>query len=276
MIRRSPTLADHAQAVSSYLKDFSSYPKSRREYSDRFFEYLLSVCWPKLRRRITSWHGLGFISILGNTDIPAMKIADFKHWSIFQKAGRKGDTSLANFLVKNYKHIRLISSKYSKDALDLENLMGAVRTFLEDPSSPTFYNKDTAFEFHRLVYTGFLAFSVLLEIVKHFVKLNKREPSREIRSAFVLLTCITRLLLHILSSTAFKNHITVWTNHGRNMALVTPQYCLSQLYRTSWNRLMNSIFTANGIKVDEDSSQADEGDNKTDEDDSLEVYSTLP
>src|SRR5882762_7025974 len=66
MIRGHGPLKDHVATLNAFLNDFKDLAdiKKRGDKSLKFTNYLISTCWRKMVRRISSWQAMGFIFLL--------------------------------------------------------------------------------------------------------------------------------------------------------------------------------------------------------------------
>jgi hypothetical protein len=103
MISLPVSLLDHVATLCAYLSDYRNELDSQKQskLSTRFSTYLLSLCWPKMHSRITSWPFVGLIHNIcdltwGIRLVSLQKARDQHDW-LNHRPGL-GDKSLAGYL----------------------------------------------------------------------------------------------------------------------------------------------------------------------------------
>ena len=183
-----------------------------------------------MRRRVTSWQGLGFIDKLSTY----WDRVDFDgvEWQSDSKRD-PNDETLASFLCHNehaIKVLRVVGSRNS-DRLPVDALMSAAQ------SGGAIHTKETAREFHHLLCAAFVAFGRSLRFFskafkKHPKSCNSGEPPKELINPFKVMGLYTRLLLCILTSSSFKTHIRCCTLQGADLKHLLPRYDRRDQYVT--------------------------------------------
>ncbi len=242
------SLGSHAKTVCSYLNDFKATHSDLEDdpagdnqagYSRKFFNYLISFCWGRLHRRLTSWAGLGFVDKLESTWLGLENedtIDEYQHWGSFNMA-HTGDKSLTNFLNKHRFILPLL------DALLLRLGTGSFKhgsfdclTEAVEESQPFIFAKHTAREFHKLVCGAFIMLTALLEEFKAYHKTwrNMNDETRDMAlRCFRRIGLYTRLLLNILASTSFRHYMTFMV-HQRGVKSLVPLFKHRFLYVSGW------------------------------------------
>lgn len=246
----SDGLANHAETLSDYLYEYGGQPDKRNDYSQRFFDYLLSACWRKLHRRFCSWQGLGLIRSFEER-VDLLK----KHLNIigtlagpsktFRDRG-PGDRTLTFFLYKN-KHIifdKMLPSVLSPDMRPQQprspavfnDFREAVVNAYHENDLAELYTEKTALGFHYLVYCAFLLAGQAIRGIKdchdNFKLVEKVANRKEeyddkvkvFKDRILAAVLPMKLLQCVLSSTVFKNHIGVWTNDGESLEQLLPKW----------------------------------------------------
>lgn len=206
--------------MCAYLADFRRNPGKRSEYSGKFFKYLLSVCWPKIYRRISSWRGLGFIYKIFQTKVKFTS-ERYKHWNEVQ------------YDVKNERYLVDIFSRYpnvieglkyastslphgadsnweppAEELLRFDSLIAAINN-----AAPQLYTKETAEDFHMFLYASFVTFGRSLCQLCKAIGLEKQgllKPEANLRHIFNAFRGQAELLLFLITSSTFKKHIEVF------------------------------------------------------------------
>jgi hypothetical protein len=171
--------------VSAYLNDYKNQtdPKKQDEYSRKFTCYLLSTCWRKIFRRVTSWRAIGFIRFL--TMIPRQELQNLQ-WDQFPSHIEPGDKTLMDFLrhsenppryVENSeKPIQSLLLDHIPTSSNIDQLLGISRRSksLADPAP--LFSAETILEFHSLVIGAFRGFAnAFLQIKEEFSKLVRMD-----------------------------------------------------------------------------------------------------
>ena len=192
MTRGDVPLIKHVTTVSDYLNDYKSQTdgKTQDDYSRKFSYYLLSTCWKKIVKRITSWQAMGFIHFL-TTILPKELERRGQAWGGFPTGIGLGDKTLMDVLHKSHEH-HLIPSLIlnhipsSQDhagsfrATGIQNLIdisvSASKESKPDSESKLapapLFSKNTILEFHHLVVGAFGGFAkAFLQIKAEYSKL---------------------------------------------------------------------------------------------------------
>jgi hypothetical protein len=225
---------------------YGEHRDKRSDYSGFFFEYLLSACWKKLYRRFSSWQGLSFIRCFEK------QISIFEgHFDLIGKMGGPeetcwvqgpGDRTLVQFLYY-HKDIFEIMLPYALDRHPWSQSSISISVFdkLREAIDKShngdlmLYTKDTALGFHYLVYFSLLIAGQAIRAIKDRqldprVKLTaKNKASVEaFLSSIGAAVVPMKLLQYVLNSTAFKQHIKVWTNNGDSVEALLPKWSEKQ------------------------------------------------
>ena len=164
-------MKNHVATVSAYLNEYKmTNLVERTDISVRFSNYLISTCWPKMARRITSWQALGFIILL--KELPIGQLLRFAStWGGFSSTSGPGDKTLKTFLGSindNLKRNLLLAEDRDIDDRRLgyreDDFPVMFKSSPEGlkPSELSF-RKETVEEFHKLIITALdgFAFSFL-------------------------------------------------------------------------------------------------------------------
>jgi hypothetical protein len=175
-ITRGPRpLIDHVTTVNSYFNDYKSQtdPKIQDTYSRSFTCYLLSTCWQKIVRRITSWQAMGFIRFLSQVPTDEIQTQGLA-WNRFPSCVESGDKTLMAAL-------RLMADPTVIQSLLLDHIPPTppeapkpqIDKLLHPSSTPAPpFSKETILEFHWLVVGAFRGFTkTLLDIKDKHAKL---------------------------------------------------------------------------------------------------------
>lgn len=240
-------LADHAETLSDYLYEYGGDPEQRGAHSTLFFEYLLSACWPKLYRRFTSWQGLaliqtfeervdlltGHLNMIGTSAGPS---EEFMHPG-------PGDRTLAYFLELNSAGIFTVmlplnlpeSVMPCQPTEPFHKLRKAVDTAKRENDLSKLYSAETSMDFHFLIYCAFLlAGRAIRQIKDNHVPLKRAWAKKDkaiydslvvkFKDSIVAAVLPMKILHCVLSSTAFKRHIRIWTNDGESLGEIWPKW----------------------------------------------------
>jgi hypothetical protein len=239
----TPTgLANHAETLSDYLYEYGAYPDERLNYSQVFFDYLVSACWPKLHKRLSSWRGLGLIRnfedrvnlLNGHLGLIGTSVGPNES---FMDRGA-GDRTLVQFLCLNpIVFDAMLPSVLDKNVTSVsvfDHLLKAVHNAHQLEDLTNIYTKETALGFHYLVYCSFLlAGQALRKIKDHQAPLKvvgaERKPDygllvERFKSCIAAAVLPLKLLHCVVSSTVFKKHIGVWTNDGECLKEILPKW----------------------------------------------------
>ena len=239
------SLGSHAKTVCSYLNDFKATHSDLEDdpagdnqagYSRKFFNYLISFCWGRLHRRLTSWAGLGFVDKLQSTWLALENedaINEFSRWESFNMA-HTGDKSLTNFLSKHKFILPLLDALLLRTgSFEAGSFVSLTEAVKENQSS--LFTKDTAAEFHKLVCGGFIMLTALLEEFKAHYRTwrNMDDETRDTAlRCFRRIGLYTRLLLNILASTSFRHYITFMAQRG--VKSLVPLFENRSSYVSKW------------------------------------------
>ncbi|KAK2459597.1 hypothetical protein APHAL10511_008407 [Amanita phalloides] len=230
---QSIPLIDHIATVHSYLDDFKRTPDSRSDFSRRFFWYLLSMCWRKMYQQITSWQGLGIRELLKPESTEPEPDSHNKTLVSF--------LSHSKDLINGLKH-----AFRQPDEISFDKLMAAKSL------GQAFYTRETAVEFHDLVYAALVTYArdiddfhtqFKMNLLKKFESVADVQLSDGLKDAFNGLEWMTRLLLCILTSSAFKVHVKIITNRGALLHYLKPTFENRDLYRSYANLILGSQST---------------------------------
>lgn len=149
--------------LASYLNAYRKAEKNiQATYSRAFFQYILTTCWPKMYRRITTWTAVGFIFRL-NALVDGFDHKVQESWGeVTDPALGPGDRSLRQLLrqLDGVQVVHSIMRSGSYTFQSPENLMAAIW------GSGAIYKKETALEFHVLVCSTFINYAMALARVK--------------------------------------------------------------------------------------------------------------
>jgi len=208
--------------VCAYLNAYRENTTSRSKYSRAFFRYLLSVCWLNIYRRISSWRGLGLIYKLspGQSKFKSERIA----WENVQLYDVRNEKYLVRFLLK-YPNI-IEGLGYASGPGCFDALISAIKR-----GAPQLYTKETADDFHHLVYAVFVTFGRAL---CQFGQLQKgKAPRTALEAPFGALRAQAELFLLILTSSAFKQHLEIlWSISGPENQEEIPKFSEREEYLT--------------------------------------------
>jgi hypothetical protein len=236
-------LASHAETLSDYLYEYGeANPDQRRKYSSQFFNYLLSACWEKLYLRFISWQRLGFIRsfeervdlLNGHLELIGTPAGPDE---TYMDRG-PGDRTLTDLLFLNEEYLfeHMLPSVLPRDTLPLplfSKLREAVVEADPDNRLKCLYTKETALEFHYLVYCVFLLSGQAIKQIKDRNKVLKETKSTkkeypslvdEFKKCIEAAVLPMKLLQCVLSSTVFKRHICIWTNDGESLDELLPKW----------------------------------------------------
>ncbi len=251
-------LEGHIATVSEYLENLKAFPKDLTRFSRRFSYYLISKCWPKMYRRVTSWQALGFLHKLYQFPVSTAiseyewasplepDIADEALSKLLSKSAvfftEEGGVATAFPLNQRPSFSKLLSAAHAKATSD-----GACMPL---------YTRETAEEFHYfLVGTLIMYTRHLCYFVKEFRAAMKdtakwKSDGQKIREKIEAsdffrysesLAAWTRVLLYTLTSTAYASHIKVCTGKGANVDALMPQFTELDQYRTFGNQHITSM-----------------------------------
>ena len=192
--------------MCTYLNNYRSHPSVQLDYSNQFFQYLLTVCWPKLYQQISSWGGLGFSYRLHHCQFN-LQIGKEANW---------GDTEydmdhekhLHRFLSEHDNMVNGLSSIFEwlpirGPSTDFQVLVAAAK------DGNQLYTRDTANEFHHFVFAVFVMFSHSLSLFGKAVNLSRGCGELNSKSAlkqlFYGLQAYTTLILYLTTHLHLRN-----------------------------------------------------------------------
>lgn len=151
MTRGPNSLSDHVATLSAYLNDYkkTTDPKIQDDYSRKLNCYLLSACWKKIFKRISSWRATGFIRFLAYIQVDELRTQG-EQWGQFPSHTQPGDKTLISLLMHSQPDQPLFK--------EMQSLLNASRLKSSAESSPPPFSEDTILEFHALaiaIFTGF-------------------------------------------------------------------------------------------------------------------------
>jgi hypothetical protein len=93
-------------------------------------------------------------------------------------------------------------------------------------SRKAFYTKESGLSFHCLLYLSFLMVGRALSDIKdsHQNINNSTEGFQDYKDAIQIAELPVRLLICMLSSTAFRLHMEVWTIDGMSLGVILPRF----------------------------------------------------
>jgi hypothetical protein len=159
--------------VCSYLNDYKK-SVTRPDDSKKFFKYLLSVCWPKLRQRISSWQGLGLICRLAT--YPKLSV-DPRAFPPCPPTVDSQDNLLATFLAINAEMLQVLEESgpnFVERPVSFAKLVSAAKNWT------ALYTKETAQEFHDLLVITLATYAMRLNcFLDHHSKCVKKKAERD-------------------------------------------------------------------------------------------------
>ena len=175
IIRGPRPLKDHIATVSAYLNDYKTQtdPKTQADNSGKFTYYLMSTCWQKMLRRITSWQAKGFIYLISNISFENLHKFG-QNWEGFPPTPGPGDRSLVDFLnivrqddklIQNVILEHYTDSNASDFSLIFTNVGSACAS--SHPAPLAVFSRETIPEFHKLTIAAFNGYT------STFTKLQK-------------------------------------------------------------------------------------------------------
>ncbi len=239
------SLGSHAKTICSYLNDFKAthsdsegHPAGDNQTGcgRKFFNYLISFCWRRLYRRFTSWAGLGFVYHLEFTWLKLENedaINEYPHWESFNTA-YTGDKSLINFLNKHRFILPVLNALLVRVGSFKTGTFNSLIRAVED-GCPSLFTMDTAADFHKLVFGGFIMLTVELgefeAQYKNWIHLDAK-AQKTASLCFRRIGLYTRLLLNVLASTSFRHYMTFMVQHG--VKSLVPLFEDRLLYDSKW------------------------------------------
>ena len=239
------SLGSHAKTVCSYLNDFKAIHSNPEGHpagdnqtgcGRKFFNYLISFCWGRLHRRFTSWVGLGFVYHLEFTWLKLENedaINEYPRWESFNTA-HTGDKSLTDFLKKHRFILPVLNALLVRaGSFKIGTFDSLIRPVEE--GQPSLFTKDTAADFHKLVFGGFIMLTMELgefqARYRNWMHLDAKARKTALL-CFRRIGLYTRLLLNILASTSFRHYITFMVQHG--VKSLVPLFEDRGLYDAKW------------------------------------------
>ena len=178
-------------------------------------------------QRISSWSGLGFLSSLkrfwsffGNR----IKHYDFSKDSVLVRRDFT-DKVLANYMVNKPAIVDALEDYFPPETPFLEEHQGfqALIAAAKSAEGPL-YTKETAPQFHRLIFATLIMLGSLLGRLRVMFSKNNEsdvEILEDKKRQFFLVKGITKLLYFILHPSAFKHHIRIITANRYDICLLT-------------------------------------------------------
>ena len=214
--------------MCAYLTDFTNNPEKRPEYSTSFFKYILSVSWPKIYRRIASWLGLGLIFKLSPSQ-SQFRSERYARWDEV-KYDTRGEKYLVDVIfrysniIQGLMYANSIRPKEAEsdwdppaeNLLHFDSLIAVVKS-----GAPQLYTKETADDFHRLIYASLVTCGRSLRRLGWAIKLK----NQQLEYIFNALRAQVELLLFIITSTTFQKHVEVLCEtEGLGINDLVPNY----------------------------------------------------
>ena len=242
-------LGSHAKTVCAYLNDYRLGDQSAREnYSAKFWNYLFSISWKKMYRRMASWSGRGFIDAL-DKGWENVQVNTYPKWREIKLGS--GDESLTAMIRNLNVHDLMfwLQVAYPEGAAQgpfLGTLLQSIN------SGQILFCRRTAADYHKLVLATFIMVGSSLEIVDGACRtwngLNKqtreaKAASKRLRNFAFLAQWFTRLLLSILASASFREYILFMTHAGTSHLI--PRSSSEALYTAEWERRVLSVASKN-------------------------------
>ena len=226
--------------MCAYLNDYRSHPSVQSDYSNRFFKYLLTVCWPKIYRRISSWRGLGFIYRLFYCQFDSQNVND-ADWG-----GAEYDTNheryLRRFLAGHDNVVDGLKSVFEWLPVRASSKGGSIdfqALVLAAKHGKRLYTQNTANEFHRFVFSAFVMLGHSLSLFGKAVyrsKTGQALSSEALHRLFLGLQAHTTLILYLITSSTFARHMEVLHNTLGLRELV-PDFDRREEYKTFGQRM---------------------------------------
>lgn len=174
IVQGPQSIQDHAMTVCSFLNEYKAAvdPTAQSALSHQFSCYILSVCRPRLSRRLLAWPALGLVYRMTKAiDDPAFEFA-ITHWQ--DHSPGQGNNTFAKYLAKPSIQQDMLPAM----AMTLSQVLGREFTFTllieavndsvsGQKANQVFYNQHTFLDFHML----FLA--CLIGMVSTYMHLEK-------------------------------------------------------------------------------------------------------
>jgi len=188
MNRGHGPLKDHVATLNAFLNDFKDLAdiKKRGDKSLKFTNYLISTCWRKMVRRISSWQAMGFIFLLTSIKMDQIdRYASTYHnlllpddWNDATLGA--GDLTLLKFLATLGDKLKK-SLLLASDREEYDNRLNYTEEdfpvmFDSNPSGPRLlFSKKNTHEFHKLTVAAFEGFAyIFLRLKQEYYKLVRR------------------------------------------------------------------------------------------------------
>ena len=230
--------------MADYLNQYkgAATPQAREKLSNRFFEYLLSECYPKLYQRISTFPALAFAyGLVAHWPTFHVHITQFQ-WEDqeFVRQGT-GDGTLATCIKRNANYLNLLEDAFGPQAPDqyrsflkdherFKHLVSAAESCIDSKTNPL-YTKDSAESFHRFLFAALVMYAVSINQLRRAFKTPLLDAEEE-RGAIRLAKGFTRILVNVLSSSSFKRHMRVITLDGKFLSYLQSAPAYSGIYRT--------------------------------------------
>ena len=219
--------------MADYLNEYKDIvhknPQACFKYSDKFFDYLLSQCWRKMYRRISSLPAIAFtLGLVDHWSTFQANIAAFK-WDDPEFAQRGGDRTLASCILSSCKspEFTLLQDVENQQ---FEALLWASKSCVQ--ANKALYTKDSAESFHRFLFATLVMYAISINDLQQIIEdlaleLTIEEELDRLRRA----KGFTRILTNILSSSTFKHHMRVITLDGSYVSFLKANLQLKEKYR---------------------------------------------
>lgn len=181
MIRGPRPLKDHIATVCAYLNDYKNQtdPNAQSVDSGKFTSYLISTCWEKMIRRISSWQAKGFIFLI-NRVVLSQDLHTFGQEWDFPSTVEQGDRTLIGFLkcLDDRMKEKLILDYYCHGDTDPQATVRAtpsdfslIFNIVSSSSLAPVFSRETIQEFHKLTVAAFNGY------VSSFLRLKKKSKN---------------------------------------------------------------------------------------------------
>ena len=242
-------LGSHAKTVCAYLNDYRSGDQSAREnYSAKFWNYLFSISWKKMYRRMASWSGRGFIDAL-DKGWENVQVDVYPKWREIKPGN--GDESLATAICNTQIHDLMfwLQEAYPESAAQ-GPFLGTLLQSID--LGQILFSRVTAADYHKLVVATFIVVGSTLETMdgahRSWNGLNKQTQEAKaaltrLKNFAFLAQWFTRLLLSILASASFREYILFMTHAGTSHLI--PRSSSEALYTAEWERRVLSVACKN-------------------------------
>jgi hypothetical protein len=163
--RRSDPAQNHLRTLVEFLEHYSKNQEKRPQYATVFCSYLVSTCWPKMRRRMHNWISQSCIYHLGSLSEDALRNG-YRVWvkgeGVATLRGRR-DFSLLQALEMDAYPLK--SAQTSTGADQFPNLLTSLKRVMNVSQvlMTQTYNEDSCVEFHSLLMASLLEFGQALD-----------------------------------------------------------------------------------------------------------------